>query len=139
VVAAAGLHVVDGRVVRPGAARANPQDLHPGIRTLVARLADAPFAAPERDELAALGLGPRQLAAAEKAGLLLRVGPDLAVAPDAAERAVALLIGLTQPFTTSTARQTLGVTRRIAIPLLEHLDERGLTVRVDGTSRTVVR
>ena len=76
--------------------------------------------------------------AAERAGLVLRVAPDIVLAPDAGARAAAVLAGLDQPFTTSAARQALGVTRRVAIPLLEHLDEVGLTVRVDGTSRTVV-
>ena len=32
-----------------------------------------------------------------------------------------VLAALPQPFTTSEARQALGTTRRVAIPLLEHL------------------
>ena len=39
----------------------------------------------------------------------------------------------------SEARQALGTTRRVAVPLLEHLDRRGWTRRVDATHRTVVR
>ena len=35
------------------------------------------------------------------------------------------------------ARQALGTTRRVAIPLLEHLDRRGWTIRVDGGHRRV--
>ena len=51
----------------------------------------------------------------------------------------ALLAGLTQPFTTSEARQALDTTRRTVIPLLEHLDARGWTVRRDAGHREVVR
>ena len=46
---------------------------------------------------------------------------------------------LEQPFTTSEARQALGTTRRVAIPLLEHLDGRGWTRRVDAGHREIVR
>jgi len=33
-----------------------------------------------------------------------------------------VLAGLPQPFTVSAARQALGSTRRVVVPLLEHLD-----------------
>jgi len=46
---------------------------------------------------------------------------------------------LRQPFTTSEARQALSTTRRVAIPLLEHLDSRGWTRRLDAGNREVVR
>ncbi|MBR7503197.1 SelB C-terminal domain-containing protein, partial [Mycobacterium tuberculosis] len=49
------------------------------------------------------------------------------------------LAGLDQPFTTSQARRALGTTRRVVIPLLEHLDSRGWTRRLDGSHREVVR
>ena len=50
-----------------------------------------------------------------------------------------VLAGLPQPFTMSQARQALGTSRRVAVPLLEHLDDRGWTRRVDGRLRVVVR
>jgi selenocysteine-specific elongation factor len=49
------------------------------------------------------------------------------------------LASLEQPFTTSGARRALDTTRRVAIPLLEHLDARGWTRRIDGVNRIVVR
>jgi selenocysteine-specific elongation factor len=49
------------------------------------------------------------------------------------------LARLDQPFTTSQARQALDTTRRIAVPLLEHLDSRGWTQRLDAGHRNVVR
>ena len=101
------------------------------------RWAADPFAAPDAPELAALGLGPRQLAAAETAGRLVRLKPDLVVPPAAAALAMRVLAGLPQPFTVSDARQALATSRRVAVPLLEHLDRRGWTVRLDGASRRV--
>jgi selenocysteine-specific elongation factor len=49
------------------------------------------------------------------------------------------LAALPQPFTTSDARQALDSTRRVVIPLLEHLDGRGWTRRLDGSHREVAR
>ena len=49
------------------------------------------------------------------------------------------LSGLEQPFTTSSARKALNSTRRVVIPLLEHLDGRGWTRRIDAGHREVVR
>jgi selenocysteine-specific elongation factor len=50
-----------------------------------------------------------------------------------------VLAALPQPFTLSAARQALGTSRRVAVPLLEHLDGRGWTRRVDGNLREVRR
>ena len=49
------------------------------------------------------------------------------------------LAALDQPFTLSQARLALSTTRRVAVPLLEHLDGRGWTRRVDGQLREVAR
>jgi selenocysteine-specific elongation factor len=113
-----------------------------GVRELEARLAAEPFDAPERGDLSALGLGAKELAAAAAAGRLLRLrgsdGGDVVLLPDAAERAVEELGRLPQPFTLSAARQALGTTRRVAVPLLEHLDRLGRTRRDDEQLRRVV-
>ena len=131
-----GLRAAAGRISRPGVAPAlGPAEQ--ALRLVGERLAKDPFDAPERSELSELGLGVKDLAAAARAGLVLRLAPDLVVAPDAAQRALALVRALPQPFTASQARQALGTTRRVALPLLEHLDAAGLTVRVDGSRRTV--
>jgi selenocysteine-specific elongation factor len=138
VAAAAGLDVRDGRVWLPGVGG----DLGPAEAALVAieqRLAGDPFAAPERGELQACGLGPRELAAAERLGRVVRLPDEVVLLPDAPARAMRVLAALSQPFTLSGARQALGTTRRVAVPLLEHLDARGWTRRVDGSHREVVR
>ena len=104
--------------------------------TLRARLTADPFATPEQPELAVLGLAPPVLAAAAKAGLLLRLASGVVLLPEA--EAVCRLRALAQPFTLSQARQVLGTTRRVAVPLLEHLDAVGQTRRLDGMSRSIV-
>jgi len=72
---------------------------------------------------------------AARAGALLRVGPGIVLLSGADDEAVRRLAALPQPFTTSEARQALGTTRRVALPLLDHLDRRGLTLRLPDDRR----
>ena len=58
--------------------------------------------------------------------------------PGADDRAVELLRGLPQPFTASEARQTLGSSRRVVLPLLDHLDRTGRTRREPDDRRRVL-
>ena len=109
------------------------------VAVLEVRLGAEPFRAPEADELSALQLGARELAAAERAGRVLRLRDGVVLLPTAPALAMRELARLEQPFTTSQARQALGTTRRVAIPLLEHLDARGWTRRLDAGHREVVR
>jgi selenocysteine-specific elongation factor len=135
---AAGVQLRGGRLTRPGVVPSlGPAE--PGLQELEGRLRADPFAAPERPALEELGLGARQLAAAERAGRLLRLGDDVVLLPDAPARAMRALAALPQPFTLSEARVALGTTRRVAVPLLEHCDNRGWTVRVDPSHRRVRR
>jgi selenocysteine-specific elongation factor len=124
----------EGRVVAAAA------DLPPAVQRAVdgvrARLAADPFAAPEANDLTAAGLGSRELAAAVRSGQLLRVAEGVYLAPGAEAEAARRLAGLPQPFTLSQARQAWGTTRRVAVPLAEWLDARGVTARLpDGTRR----
>ncbi|MEV4458933.1 selenocysteine-specific translation elongation factor [Microbispora sp. NPDC049633] len=136
------LTVADGRISTTGRAPAGiaglPAPVARAVRTLLDDLAGAPFQAPEAGRLTELGLGPRELAAAVRAGALLRVAEGVVLAPGADARAAALLARLPQPFTVSQARSALGTSRRVAVPLLEHLDRRGLTERVDEVHRRSV-
>lgn len=109
------------------------------VATLESRLGEAPFASPEAGELLALGLDNRALAAAERVGRLIRLPDGIVLLPTAPALAMRELSRLSTVFTTSDARIALGTTRRVAIPLLEHLDERGWTKRLDAGHRTVVR
>ncbi len=138
VVVASGVDEVDGYLAAPD----RDTDLGPAedaVAALERRLAQRPFDAPEADDLTALGLGSRELAAAERAKRLLRLGDGIVVLPSGPALAMRTLAGLDQPFTTSGARQALGTTRRVVIPLLEHLDGRGWTRRIDAGHREVVR
>ncbi|MGW3368816.1 SelB domain-containing protein, partial [Streptosporangium canum] len=105
------------------------------VGRLRAELSAHPFRAPEAGRLAELGLGPRELAAAVRAGALLRVADGIVLPPGAQTRAAELLARLPQPFTVSQARQALDTSRRVAVPLLELLDRGGLTERVDEIHR----
>jgi selenocysteine-specific elongation factor len=137
-VAAAQLESAAGRVRRRGSG----VDLGPaevGVAELEQRLRQEPFSAADAPELDALRLGARELAAEERAGRLLRVSGDVVLLPDGPARAMRVLAALPQPFTLSAARQALGTTRRVAVPLLEHLDGRGWTRRLDGNLREVRR
>ena len=107
------------------------------VRILRADLDQAPFAAPDAERLRKLGLDGRAVAAAERAGLLMRVSDHIVLAPGAADAAVCVLAGLPQPFTAAEARLALGTTRRTAIPLLEYLDRAGVTERLPDDRRQV--
>lgn len=129
--AAAKLTVTD--VISSGRAVA----LGPGVDKLVAHLEQDPFAAPEANELADWGVGPNELAAAERAGVVVRIADGVVLLASAPARAAAELAEVEQPFSASQARQKWGTTRRVAIPLLELLDARGVTRRVENNLRVL--
>lgn len=110
-----------------------------GLQTLERRLAADPFNAPEAYDLQDWGLGPKELATAERLGRVLRLGDGVVVLPKTPALAMRALARIPQPFTTSQARQAWGTTRRVAIPLLEHLDSRGWTTRVNANLRRIIR
>lgn len=137
--AAAKLTLADGVVTR--GAKRDLGAAEPGVRQLEEHLGRSPFRAPEARDFERWGLGARELAAAERAGRVIRLGAgrDVVLLPDTPSRAARLLDGVPQPFTASEARRAWDTTRRVAIPLLELLDARGLTRRVEGSSRIVVK
>ncbi|MEU4237474.1 selenocysteine-specific translation elongation factor [Actinoplanes sp. NPDC026619] len=94
-----------------------------------------PFAAPDAYDLAGLGLGVRQQAAAVRAGLLLQLAPNVVLRAGAFDEAAGLLREIAQPFTISEARQALDTSRRVAVPLLELFDRRGVTKRLPDDRR----
>ncbi|RUP86046.1 selenocysteine-specific translation elongation factor [Dermabacter sp. HSID17554] len=131
----------DGLIVDPSV-QAGLGEAEASVATLEAKLKRDPFNAPELGDLAALGLSAKELAAAAKQGRLLRIGQpsdNLVLLPTAPALAMRELAALPQPFTTSQARRALGTTRRTVIPLLEHLDKKGWTRRIDAGHREIVR
>ncbi|TFV52143.1 SelB C-terminal domain-containing protein, partial [Blastococcus sp. TF02A_35] len=123
----------EGRVVDGSA------DLPPALQRAVdeirARLVLDPFAAPEAPDLVAAGLGVRELAAAVRSGQLVKVGEGVYLAPEVEGVARARLATVPQPFTLSQARQAWGTSRRVAVPLMEWLDARGVTERLPDNTR----
>lgn len=124
-----------GRITRPGAGPVFDETTQQALDRLRERLAADPLDAPEVQQLRSLGLTTKVLGAAARKGYLLRLAGDIVVHPDALDHAYQLLAGLPQPFTMSEARAALGTTRRISMPLLEHLDKIGLTARLDNDRR----
>jgi selenocysteine-specific elongation factor len=133
VVVRAPLALRDGRVVEETAAL--PAAVQRAVDAVRARLATDPFAAPEAGDLVAAGLGVRELAAAVRSGQLVRVAEGVYLAPGVEGQARASLAGIPQPFTLSEARQAWGTSRRVAVPLMEWLDARGVTVRLPDNTR----
>ena len=126
-----------GRIVHIGSDPGLPAPLARAVEQLAADLRAAPFAAPDAPRLAELGLGPRELAAAARVGLLLQLTDSVVLLPGADDHAAGLLAKLPQPFTVAEARQTLGTTRRVAVPLLEHLDAQRLTRKLPDGRREI--
>ncbi|HEX6403088.1 MAG TPA: selenocysteine-specific translation elongation factor [Pseudonocardiaceae bacterium] len=132
------LSVTDGRVHVAGPATGLPDAVRAAIAKVREGLAQRPFAAPEAQRLAELGLGPKQLAAAVRAGELFKIADGIYLAPGAEHDALTRLRALPSPFTLSRARQALDTTRRVAVPIMELLARRGLTRQLpDGTHEVV--
>ncbi|RBY76081.1 selenocysteine-specific translation elongation factor [Geodermatophilus sp. TF02-6] len=125
--------------LREGRVAAATAGLPPAVQRAVddlrARLAADPFAAPEAPDLAAAGLGPRELAAAVRDGQLVKVADGVYLAPGVEQVARERLTGLAAPFTLSQARSAWRTTRRVAVPLMERLDARGITERLPDNTR----
>jgi selenocysteine-specific elongation factor len=127
-------------IIRPAGLGPGPQLPEPvlaAVRVLRADLEAAPFASPDADRLRKLGLDVRSIAAAVRAGELMRISEHVVLAPGADTAAAAILAGLEQPFTAAEARQALDTTRRTAIPLLEYLDSAGITERLADDRRVL--
>jgi selenocysteine-specific elongation factor len=118
-------------------ARALAGTAEAAVSGLEARLAQDPFEAPSGEELSALGLGRKQLAAALAVGRLLVLG-EVVLLPSAVVLAAERLAACVPPFSVADARQALGCRRPVAVALLEELDRVGVTRRLAGGVRELV-
>lgn len=133
---AGGEVVSEGGYLRPVSAAASlPPALAAAVQAVRDDLEGDPFAAPDSQRLKDLRLDKKAIATATRAGLLLRIADNVILAPGADEEAARRLAALPQPFTTSQARQALGTSRRVAIPLLEYLDRAKVTERLPDDTR----
>lgn len=114
-----------------------PQHLHEALAHLRDDLVEGPFHAPQAERLSQLGLDRAGLARLGRDGHLLVLDGGIVLLPGADSAAYDLLAALPQPFTTSQARQALGTSRRVVLPLLAHLDRIGATVRLPDDTRRV--
>ncbi|MEX2419716.1 MAG: SelB C-terminal domain-containing protein, partial [Acidimicrobiia bacterium] len=135
IIAALGGVVVDGAAVRladhrPAAAATDD----PGWGKARAVLDGSGAAPPRADEL---GLHPDAARALVASGDLISVGP-FAYLPETIDSLLETVATLPDGFTVGDFRDTIGITRKHAIPLLEWLDDRGVTRRV-GDGRVVRR
>jgi selenocysteine-specific elongation factor len=131
----AGLVVADGRVRAPD--NGLPARVDEAVRAVEERLAAEPFRAPEAADLEKLNLGTQELAAAVRVGRLAKIADGVVLRADVFARAAEVLRSLAQPFTVAEAKNALKTTRRVAVPLLEALDKRGVTTRGDDGTRTL--
>ena len=69
---------------------------------------------------------------------MLVVAKDVVLSPGVVDAASVALLALPGPFTLSEARKTLSTSRRVAVPLLEHMDSTGRTDRISPELRRVV-
>lgn len=82
-------------------------------------------------ELVAAGFGSELIKAASADGRLVRISPDVVVTPAFLGRAEEILRDRGTPpgITVSAFREALGTSRRVALPILEYFDARGVTRR----------
>lgn len=106
------------------------------VKRLLAAITGAREAMPPTvKELLAAGFGRDVIDAAAREGEVVRLSPDLIVAPALVNRAVAAVAAASpRGITLSALREALGTSRKYAVPLAEHLDRTGLTRR-DGDLR----
>jgi selenocysteine-specific elongation factor len=131
--------VIDGDGIhRRGQHVELPLETERALAKVLMRLDAHPFAAPGAPELIAAGLTERVLSVAVQEQRLIRVAAGIYLRPEALEEAARRLARLDQPFNLAQARETLGTTRRVAVPLLEQLDRARLTRRLDTQLREFI-
>jgi selenocysteine-specific elongation factor len=124
-----------GLSVSEGAVHGGAAPWEAALVRLQARLERDWLDAPTREELSTAGLTAEILRQASRAGRILLLPGGIALGAGAPRAAHERLATLPARWTTSQARQALGTSRRVVIPLLEHLDSVGVTRRVDTVLR----
>ena len=126
----------DGRLERTSTSVANPshrpadRESDPIIQRLVEAIGSEPAQPPTVKELVSQGIGRDAIDAAARAGLVVRVAPDLVFIPALIERAQAVVDAAgSTGITVSGFREALETSRKYALPILEWFDQRGLTRR----------
>lgn len=134
------VEIEDDHLVTLGSRDAIGRERTQRTMALVARFVDAGLDPPDLSSVAReLDVGHLERQALFTSGALVRCG-DLTLGGRTVEAAIEVLHRLqaeTGPFSASQARVALGTTRRVAIPLLEHLVRTGRS-RFDGQQHRLV-
>ncbi|PRZ43599.1 selenocysteine-specific elongation factor [Antricoccus suffuscus] len=132
-----GAQVIDGFVVDERHTSMTPT-LQEGLRKFMTTIADNPFHAPDAEALRELGLSSRELSALCRHGELVSLASGIYLTPETIDRSVSRFAEFEAPFTLGEAREALGTTRRVAVPLMEYLARVGRTKRVADGRHVVV-
>ncbi len=128
--AAGGRIARDGAAVRLASHAVSLDGREADVEKVVRAVADAEPTPPTVEELTASGIHRALIDAATRAGLLVRVSPDLVMTPAFVTRAEEVVRAAgSEGITVSAFRERLGTSRKFAVPLLEHFDQRKVTVR----------
>jgi len=127
---ASGALVRDGSAVRLPGHRPRIDERRGDVERVVAAVARSEPAPPSIGQLVAAGHGRAVIDAAVRTGALVRIAPDLVFTPAFVDRAAGEVAAAgAAGITVSALRERLGASRKFVVPLLEHLDQRGVTVR----------
>jgi selenocysteine-specific elongation factor len=128
--AADGLVQRTATAIRLPTHRGSVDETDPEVRRLLQALdGDNAAQPPAIAALVAAGIGRDVIDAAVRAGLVVRVSPDIAFLPAVIDRAEAIVGSAGRGITVSAFREALGTSRKYALPLLAWFDQRGLTRR----------
>jgi len=122
--------VREGSIVRLPSHRASLEGHEDEVERLLRAVVEGEPTPPTVAELLAAGVHREVVDAAVRAGVLVRVSPELVLTPAFVERALAEVRSAGPAgLTVSAVRERLGTSRKYAVPLLEYLDEQRLTRR----------
>ena len=132
-----GTLVRTGSEVRLASHRVALEDRKEEVERLVEVVVQREPTPPSIAELQSEGFSREVVEAAARAGLLVRISPELVLSPAFVERARNTIEECaTQGITVSTFRELMGTSRKYALPLLEWFDQHGVTRR-DGDLRVL--
>jgi selenocysteine-specific elongation factor len=131
-----GITARDTTTVRLASHRVALQERSADVERLLTAIGGEREATPPTvKELVAAGVGRDVIDAAAREGLVVRVSSDLVMTTDVVARAEATIrASAATGITVSALRESLGTSRKYAVPLLEWFDQRGVTRR-DGDVR----
>ena len=116
-----------------------PPHLQAAGKRIRSVLASKPLDPPSRKELSRDSIGEQALRFLIQSGEAVEIGGELVISAEAYQAALQKIrdqIAQHGPATVSELRQVLGTSRRVMVPLLEKMDDAGLTLR-QGDKRTL--